>query len=218
MEEVTGKAGRTIIFVSHNMDAISRLCTKTILLDKGKIVAAGDTDEVIGKYLSAGYADASRLNFPITDKDVTLNKYSIEQDNSETLVIAGERPFNIVVDFSIAKALRSFRVGIFIKNIMGTVITRTFVQDYLREMEEIAPGKYSVKLEIPARLFTAGEYHLELKVFCFGILNFFEKEHIEKSISIRSPKDFNEVRSKNTDTRGYFLIPSEWQVKKETKL
>jgi len=58
MEEVTTKHGRTILFVSHNMSAIQRLCTKTILLKKGQIEKIGNTDEVISYYL--GNTDSKR--------------------------------------------------------------------------------------------------------------------------------------------------------------
>jgi lipopolysaccharide transport system ATP-binding protein len=51
MEEVTRDEGRTIIFVSHNMEAIERLCKKTILLKNGKIQVFGETADVIAQYL-----------------------------------------------------------------------------------------------------------------------------------------------------------------------
>lgn len=214
MDEVTRSGGRTIIFVSHNMDAISRLCTKTILLEKGKVIAAGETDDVIGKYLSAGYNATSQLRFPLQDRDVTINRYSITQDGQETHAIAGEEPFNVTIDFSVANRLRAFRTGIYIKNTMGTVISRTFVQDYAHELEEIESGKYVAKLEIPARLLMNGEYHIELKIFSLGITDFFGQEPVEKSVTVHSPKDYNELRSKNTDVKGYFLIPKAWDMKR----
>jgi len=52
MEEVTQKSGRTILFVGHNMQAIRDLCKRTVLLDRGQIVMAGPTQEVINYYLS----------------------------------------------------------------------------------------------------------------------------------------------------------------------
>ncbi|MDP3043080.1 MAG: hypothetical protein Q8N21_01625, partial [bacterium] len=52
MDEVTKKAGRTILFVSHNMAAIQRLCKKTILLEKGKVIMYDATEKVIDLYLS----------------------------------------------------------------------------------------------------------------------------------------------------------------------
>ncbi len=215
MDEVTRSGGRTIIFVSHNMDAISRLCTKTILLDKGKIIASGDTDEVIGKYLSAGYNAASQQRLPLQDRDVTVHEYSVKQNDAETHTVAGEQPFHISVDFSISNRLRAFRTGVYIKNTMGTVVSRTFIQDYTHELEEIEPGRYLAKLEIPARLLLQGEYHVELKMFSLGITDYFGKERIEKSLTVHLPKNYNELRSKNTDVKGYFLIPNMWSVKKE---
>ena len=53
MKDVSTKSGRTIIFVSHNMQAISTLCSKTIWLEKGSIVATGDTKNVVNQYLGA---------------------------------------------------------------------------------------------------------------------------------------------------------------------
>lgn len=52
MEDITKNEGRTIIFVSHNLNAIEGLCSKCILLDGGKITMDGDTDDVINKYMS----------------------------------------------------------------------------------------------------------------------------------------------------------------------
>lgn len=51
MNQVTKEAGRTVIFVSHNMDAIKKLCTKCILLNEGKIEMFDTTDKVVEKYL-----------------------------------------------------------------------------------------------------------------------------------------------------------------------
>lgn len=52
MESITTTAGRTILFISHNMDAIRKLCTRTILIEQGKIRMIGDTNEVINLYLN----------------------------------------------------------------------------------------------------------------------------------------------------------------------
>jgi lipopolysaccharide transport system ATP-binding protein len=49
--ESFGQAGRTVLFVSHSMPTISRLCPRLLLLDKGRIVADGETEYVIGQYL-----------------------------------------------------------------------------------------------------------------------------------------------------------------------
>ncbi len=53
MEDITNSEGRTIIFVSHNMATVKKLCTKCILFSKGKLKMIGDTDSVIDAYLNA---------------------------------------------------------------------------------------------------------------------------------------------------------------------
>ncbi|MFN6945461.1 MAG: ABC transporter ATP-binding protein [Cytophagaceae bacterium] len=53
MEEV-GKKGRTVLFVSHNMPAITRLCKRAILLNEGRILDDGPSHKVIHKYLNEG--------------------------------------------------------------------------------------------------------------------------------------------------------------------
>lgn len=53
MSEI-GAGGRTIIFVSHSMPAILRLCNRAILLDHGRVVADGPTDGVVRSYLELG--------------------------------------------------------------------------------------------------------------------------------------------------------------------
>ncbi len=50
--EGVAKSGRTIIFVSHALDAVTRLCTRGILIDHGRISAEGTSHEVVDKYLA----------------------------------------------------------------------------------------------------------------------------------------------------------------------
>jgi len=52
MQEVSRGAGRTVLFVSHNMEAVQRLCTRAVLLGSGRIVAQGETSSVVAQYLA----------------------------------------------------------------------------------------------------------------------------------------------------------------------
>ena len=51
MREAAGKEGRTVIYVSHNMNTIRQLCDRCIVLDKGKIVFSGEVEEAIEVYM-----------------------------------------------------------------------------------------------------------------------------------------------------------------------
>jgi hypothetical protein len=48
------KGGATVIFVSHNLQAVAEFCQRGILLEKGRVVADGPTDQVIRRYLDTG--------------------------------------------------------------------------------------------------------------------------------------------------------------------
>jgi lipopolysaccharide transport system ATP-binding protein len=49
-----GQQGRTVLFVSHNMPAITRLCERSILIEEGKVVVDGPSNQVVSAYLNAG--------------------------------------------------------------------------------------------------------------------------------------------------------------------
>ena len=53
MKEVSGSAGRTVLFVSHNLAAVSALCSRVVLLNKGRLIADGPTAEVLSQYHSS---------------------------------------------------------------------------------------------------------------------------------------------------------------------
>ena len=46
--------GKTVLMVSHNLSSISKLCQRTILLERGKLICDGDTEKVIAEYLAGG--------------------------------------------------------------------------------------------------------------------------------------------------------------------
>ena len=64
MESVASKEGRTILFVSHQIAAVTRLCKKVLWLDGGKINSIGRADLVCSQYLANGSAVASRRAWP----------------------------------------------------------------------------------------------------------------------------------------------------------
>ena len=52
MSSVSEDYGRTVIFVSHNMESIKKLCTKVIILNQGKVIDYGETQLMVNKYLN----------------------------------------------------------------------------------------------------------------------------------------------------------------------
>ena len=59
MQDVSRGDGRTVLFVSHNMDAVQRLCARAVLLEHGRPVATGATAGVVARYLARAEAPSS---------------------------------------------------------------------------------------------------------------------------------------------------------------
>ena len=62
--ESLGEAGRTVIFVSHNMQTIAQLCDRAIFLEGGRVVLDGDSGEVVARYLQSGLGYGSVREWP----------------------------------------------------------------------------------------------------------------------------------------------------------
>lgn len=60
MSEI-GQSGRTVVFISHNMEAVARLCGRAVWLDKGQVRSVGPTSDVIGEYTRSSAGNAAAL-------------------------------------------------------------------------------------------------------------------------------------------------------------
>ena len=63
MQDV-GRQGRTVLFVSHNMAAVTRLCERTILLEEGRVVTDGPSPQVVNLYLASGLGVTAAREWP----------------------------------------------------------------------------------------------------------------------------------------------------------
>ncbi len=63
MEDV-GQKGRTVLFVSHNMPSITRLCTRAIMLERGILKADGPSDQIVGSYLNSERTNSAAREWP----------------------------------------------------------------------------------------------------------------------------------------------------------
>jgi ABC-type polysaccharide/polyol phosphate transport system ATPase subunit len=156
--ETAEREGRTVIFVSHNLDAISRLCSRAIWLEQGQIAAQGATTDVVEAYLSA-QVKQSALAESITDPDgsVILRKVSVIDSAGRPFeFIRREEGFSIQVRFSIRHPVPGLGLGIYIKTKRGVEV----INEGWTDTEGRRPndrGEYVVRLDIPPIL-NVGEY------------------------------------------------------------
>jgi ABC-type polysaccharide/polyol phosphate transport system ATPase subunit len=80
--------GRTILFVTHDMEAVNRFCDRALLLERGKPVAIGDPREVSGQYLAVNFrhergADATELAGKLADRAAFIAEAWFENEHGE---------------------------------------------------------------------------------------------------------------------------------------
>ena len=69
MVNLSKEEGRTILYVSHNMNTIRQLCDRCIVLDKGKVVYSGDVEEAIGIYMSSKEVYECKTHYTYNEED-----------------------------------------------------------------------------------------------------------------------------------------------------
>src|SRR5262249_15998824 len=105
-----GKQGRTVLFVSHNMQAITRLCSRAILLENGSIVADGPSYNVVKTYLNFGLGTTACREWPDATKAPTgevarLRSVRVRtEDERTTEVVDIRRSLFLEMEYDILKS------------------------------------------------------------------------------------------------------------------
>lgn len=89
MNDVSKGEGKTILFVSHNLDAVKKLCTKGILLHDGQLIQTGTVDETLNTYLkfNAANESASKLIYESdSTKQAQILKVELKDQNNNSVV------------------------------------------------------------------------------------------------------------------------------------
>jgi lipopolysaccharide transport system ATP-binding protein len=167
MEDVTKKDGRTVLFVSHNMGAVQRLCSKCILLDGGKITAQGPTSKVVSNYLNSfNSISASQwknscqlfsnpwfkpLEIFLSDKEGKLKQMPVRNDDDIWLNMIAE-----VKETDVA-----LTVGYLIFSEDNIIIYNSLQTDMNeKEWPKINLGKCLLRSKIPANFLNEGLYRI----------------------------------------------------------
>jgi lipopolysaccharide transport system ATP-binding protein len=160
MEDLSS-SGRTVIFVSHQMQAVSQLCERAIWLDKGRVVLDGGSSEVVARYLQSGFGAGSSREWPDLatapgDDLVRLRSVRVVQDDEEAAGADVRRPIGIEIGFTV---LRRGDPPVFPKikvvDQRGDVAFNA-MDTSPRWQEPAEPGDYVSTAWIPANLLNEG--------------------------------------------------------------
>jgi len=163
MNEVT-RAGRTVLFVSHDLNAINSTCERALLLHEGKIVLSGVTADVTRYYLdhtNSMYSPITWTALPGNNAtEVKLNSIRLLQNGASTSAINCREAFDIHIDYQINEVVRGSRFFLIFRNDRGEVIFTTSDYDVLSaEAMTRKTGRFLSRVEVPGGLLKTGGYY-----------------------------------------------------------
>jgi len=171
MQEGT-MAGRTVIFVSHSMSAVTRLCTRAVMLEEGRLVADGPAGQVAAKYLNAGQgANAARewaLDQAPGGQAVRLLAVRvIDQDGVVSDVVDCRHALAVELEYEVLMAESVLIPHFHLVNEEGLKVFTALDLDPTWRQRPRPVGRYISRARIPGNLLTEGLFaiHPAMRVF-----------------------------------------------------
>jgi len=156
------KEGRTVLFVSHNMAAVQRLCRQAILLDQGILSAIGGVVEVMNTYLHRGESYSlhwTRSSPP--KKDAYIESVSLRDSNGNPIdYVTTATRLAVVVQFVVRRPFRNLRLTVGLVGPRDEDIFDTFPEDGGLAMPTDV-GKYRATVHLPAGILMAQPYGIK---------------------------------------------------------
>ena len=165
MDDISKGQGRTVLFVSHNMGMVTRLCSHSILLEKGRMKMMDSTETVVSHYLSnGGEVEAERIwsdgeRRPGNDKVRLLSVRATDPEGNPVGKVDIRRPVFIEIEYEVFQALPHLRTGFRLLTSEGTEAfssADTANADWRHRPRGI--GRYVSRCKIPGNLLNEGVY------------------------------------------------------------
>lgn len=170
MQDVSSGEGRTVLFVSHNMESIRTLCHHGILLDKGSIAYTGDIESVVEKYLASAIADLTDYTeitkshqLPYLTRKLEYLSVKMENDVKN---VSTEEPLRFTARFKRNDSrVTKCNFGVVIKDDMGRGVGAAYSEAVeLNLNDEVG----DVNIEIKNHQLAKGKYSLNFNICQFG--------------------------------------------------
>lgn len=150
MQDLSGKNGKTVLFVSHDLSAVMRLCSRALILEKGKIIFTGETSEAVSLYLqNTGQAESITASKEIFKNELYLESFSIRDLHEATLDLVptgANFSFFLVLNKTAQFVNEDLIIEIKIKNSNGNVLATfsTYLSDYRIKNNE-SPDRIEIR-------------------------------------------------------------------------
>jgi lipopolysaccharide transport system ATP-binding protein len=208
MEDVSRNAGRTVLFVSHNMGVIAQLCNKAILLKNGAIIKNDGVEEVIQSYVALDNKGDNRY---VPDASVSKKKknyfVSIQMANNSGKPVsdfAFEDNINLSFIFVVNEMANNLQIGIGLNDkFQNRVSTILKPINFFKEQN----GKYIASVKLPASLIAPNHYSF---VFALWTKDGFIYDLVENVCPLRIYDTGTELAMYEGGNHGSFIIKPQW--------
>lgn len=211
MDEVR-REGRTVLFVSHNMTSMLRLCETGVLLDKGKLVMRGSMDEVVRSYLSSAAGEAAEQEFvPDPGKPAYIARVQIlndagvpalEHDPGGTFSMAATIVANEKIKATVTCALRTEE---------GVHVAQSVCADSTGGYIHLEPGmRRTVVFTFPGGILNDGSFHFVVWIVP-GATGVFDVV-TSPTFSLRSGRREESFIGERKPDRSVLRVPAAWRV------
>jgi lipopolysaccharide transport system ATP-binding protein len=164
MDNIAGQ-GRTVLFVSHQMAVVQRLCRKTAVLAEGRLAFYGDTNQAVQLYLSGSRSSSSST--PVTEKQhrpdfngaslIQLTKVTLANARNPDFSVRWREPIHLEMTLQISAQRNNVVFGISVVSAEGVVLLGAHSTDLGDMPHDLGPGEYLLNVNIENPL-TAGTY------------------------------------------------------------
>lgn len=211
--EGLARGGHTVVFVSHNLGAISRLCDRCLLLEGGTVCSEGETQKVIRSYITSGREGSGEyIPAKATDQPVSLIRVAVtREDGSTAAEVRYDEDFAVTVEYRVSEPVRDCGVWMALQTIDGTMVFTTADYDTKPELLGLRlPGMYRATIPVPSRWLNYGQYSLVVGIVQNSPLVVFERvEALTFSIlEIGSPSSLHTAGTR----RGVLQPVIDWSV------
>jgi lipopolysaccharide transport system ATP-binding protein len=210
------KEGRTVLFVSHNMQAVSGLCSSGVLLDQGQTVLQDRIAKVIEIYLNANLRFNSEVCWPCQDdefeREFRFCAVRIRaKDHSLASIVPLSEGFILELEYEIRRPLEDTNIAVILNNGHGEcVLTSTDVDMNPKAiLSRREPGRYLASVYVPSEYLRPGIYHIDLGA---SITNRKMLDHVPQAISLEIMDDGSVEMLIGQGRRGVIAPRLPWRV------
>lgn len=176
MKDVSQGEGRTVLFVSHNMASMQRLCKTGILLDRGTVKYSGTIGDTIKEYLKDDVVQSSFEGIDGCEDIVYMASAKVYSDSADGVIYNNS---TVTIEFvvSVRQEFRQFVCGFNIFSSYNSPLARADYNDR-SQLQNLGKGDYRLIFKIPPYTFANGEYRIVFDIAEKNVKNYATEKSI----------------------------------------